>query len=659
MKSARRGQVLIISAFAMVVLLGVTALVIDLGFAWMLRRAEQNAVDPAAVAAARYLSPLDTAERDRAACFYVQRHGFFTDDPDCLNALASGDLYVGDPISGPYSGSGYVEVRISAQHVTFFGRILGLPSITVATSAVAANGGSNVNANSLVALDPTSCGAGMISGNGVVDVGGYVYLNSICGIEPPYGIDNEQCDNDGGDEIDPHGAMQINGSQATLITPHLYVRGTCDKTSNSWNGPTTEGAGEIEDTLAGLLEPDHSTMTERGGRTFCPPPATLLSPGMGCVFEGNSGYPVRLDPGVYYGGWVIRGQARIELNPGIYYIAGGGIQMSGNPSNSLEAVDGTDIGRILIFSTGDPDYTEACVQDPDYPAPPPVSWTQYARPDGDAGSDGDWTGTFVDISEETADDATLLVSPADPTDDNHYDVTLSGVDTPADLSGVVVRYRYSKTGDDAGQPIDLTVELREGTNVIASETHTAIEGVDGSGWQDGSFTLTTTEAGAVTDWWGLSLRFDPSSTDPPEGRQSQISWAEVEVPPGSGALAARRCQGKIELVGGNSFKAWPTDIAPWAGLLMWQDGTLEGNGNGNNPVARVDLGGQGTMNIAGTIYGPQAECSLRGNSAGDPADNTASVQMICWRFHIVGNGGLNMPYDPDQLFGNPQKGLVH
>ena len=55
MTPAPRGQVLIIGAVAMVVLLGIAALVVDLGFSWMLRRQEQNAVDPASVAAARYL----------------------------------------------------------------------------------------------------------------------------------------------------------------------------------------------------------------------------------------------------------------------------------------------------------------------------------------------------------------------------------------------------------------------------------------------------------------------------------------------------------------------------------------------------------------------------------------------------------------------------
>jgi hypothetical protein len=237
---------------------------------------------------------------------------------------------------------------------------------------------------------------------------------------------------------------------------------------------------------------------------------------------------------------------------------------------------------------------------------------------------------------------------------------MSGVDTPADLTGVVIRYRYAKSGDDAGQPIDLTVELRQGTTVVRQEPpHTNIPGIDGGGWQDGSFTLTTAEAGSITDWWDVRLRFIASAGAGVEERTAQVSWAEMAVPPGTAAFEARRCQGKIELVGGNSFRAYPTDISPWAGLLIWQDGTEDGNGIGNNPVATVDLGGQGEMNIAGTIYAPKADCSLRGNSASDPADNTAAVQMLCWQFEIVGNGGLNMPYDPNLLFGSPRKGLVH
>src|SRR5687768_7831447 len=57
---SERGQVLIITAASMIVLLGIAAIVIDLGFSWMLHRQEQNAADPAALAAARFIGVQDT-----------------------------------------------------------------------------------------------------------------------------------------------------------------------------------------------------------------------------------------------------------------------------------------------------------------------------------------------------------------------------------------------------------------------------------------------------------------------------------------------------------------------------------------------------------------------------------------------------------------------
>ena len=130
MSPAPRGQILVMGAAAMVVLLGIAALVIDLGFSWMLRREEQNAVDPAAVAAARYLPNPGWEEEYEAACFYVQQHGFFEDDDaTCSGARGDNKLYVGVPRSGPYAGPpGMVEVYINDDHPAFFARIFGQDS---------------------------------------------------------------------------------------------------------------------------------------------------------------------------------------------------------------------------------------------------------------------------------------------------------------------------------------------------------------------------------------------------------------------------------------------------------------------------------------------------------------------------------------------------
>ena len=76
------GQVLVIFAGGMLTLLVIAALVIDLGFTLTIRRAEQNAADAGAIAAARYIrtgtgGTAEPAKIIQAACFYAEQNGFF------------------------------------------------------------------------------------------------------------------------------------------------------------------------------------------------------------------------------------------------------------------------------------------------------------------------------------------------------------------------------------------------------------------------------------------------------------------------------------------------------------------------------------------------------------------------------------------------------
>src|SRR5215211_5318784 len=141
-----RGQVLIVTAFALFILMAIAALVVDLGFSWMLHRQEQNAADPASIAAARWLKdPLGVArspfpEAYDEACFYAQENGFFVGDTDCNNALnVTHELEVNwPPVRDPYSGhTGKVEVIISSTHPSFFAGIFGQYWSRVTTAAVA------------------------------------------------------------------------------------------------------------------------------------------------------------------------------------------------------------------------------------------------------------------------------------------------------------------------------------------------------------------------------------------------------------------------------------------------------------------------------------------------------------------------------------------
>lgn len=370
------GQILVLVAVAMVVLLGIAALVVDVGFSWMLRRQEQNAADPGAIAAARWLrdpvtgdsvSPASVrGQMNAEGCFYAQENGFFKDDPGCAAAIASDRLrVVSPPISGDYAGApGHVQVIIESEHPAFFGRIFGRSTTIVSTSAVAANTGDNSNSASLVALQTTCAGGSSadVDGGGVVrifpvtagDEGGYVHVNSPCGSS-----DDNICQNGVGSS-----ALSISG---TLYAPMTYVNGSCTYNGSGATGlqcvPTgatnclDETAIPLGDPLANLPEPNLADFPNGVCPRGTPSTPSSTQP---CPLDRNGPNacptaPVcRLTPGVYYGGFRVGSNVSVELEPGMYILAGGGISLSG--SSTIEAVtnpSGVD-ARVMIFSTDGP-----------------------------------------------------------------------------------------------------------------------------------------------------------------------------------------------------------------------------------------------------------------------------------------------------------------
>ncbi len=393
-RSDDRGQVLVMTAFALFGLLAVAALVLDLGFSWMLRRQEQNAADPAAIAAARYIleatgpgDPVVQAKMDDVACFYAQENGFFTGDSDCTNAMATADLEVLWPPSGPHADefSGRPEmvlVVIHAEHPLFFGRIFGQSTAFVATGAIAARETSSANSNSLVALRPDGCDSGKTHGNGDIVIepvenpeteepfsGGYVHVNDACA----GGTFDNACGSGSG-------GFHLGGNAgASLTAPHLYVHGTCQASGGSLTTPVTEGATPIGDPLSQLIGPRQ----EDYPAGFCPKKqgnqivyVASTPTSVGCSWNTKD-TTVTLTPGVYWGGWNFSGQnVTVKLLPGIYIIAGGGLTITGSAEidSTPDAIGGDPDpsaypARVLIFSTDntmDPDCATStlarCIQ---------------------------------------------------------------------------------------------------------------------------------------------------------------------------------------------------------------------------------------------------------------------------------------------------------
>ena len=370
-----RGQILVIFAGGLVAMMAIAAIVIDLGFAFATRRMEQNIADPAAIAAARLIPAANVgaatvADMTRVACSVARQNGLFpsaASDNGCIpaNDPMSTTLAVNFPPSssaGSFMGRpGFVEVVIGQSRATYLGRVVGIGSVRVVSSAVAAFTTGDSNSNSLIALDPTTCNSGVVSGTntsvsivpsidpttGLPFVGGYVHVNSTCG--NPVNINNPGACGVG----EGTSALGINSNGANLIAPKVYVSGTCVKTNTSpFNSPLVEGAVQIGDPLANLPPPRLSDYPA-GRCSPTDPPLTPTGPNSkGCNFPNGT---TTLEPGVFYGGWTISNNTTLELQPGIYIIAGGGITLSGT-NGALESVSGDPLidARVMIFSTDNP-----------------------------------------------------------------------------------------------------------------------------------------------------------------------------------------------------------------------------------------------------------------------------------------------------------------
>ncbi len=394
---SQRGQVLVVFAGGLVLLLLIGSLVFDLGTDWMMQRQEQNAVDPGALAAAEFV-PSDTgggptSEMIAAACYYARQNGFFpsatTNDESATGCFSANDpehasLTVNYPpvgaSAGEYAGRpGFVQVGITRQHTNYFMGIIGQSTSSVSASAVAANTTGNANSYSLIALDPTGdCATGSVKGSSggnpsppplKVTVGGAIYVNSSCGgpVSPPT---TAPCLSTGSAGLVVAGGATLSGTQ-------VNVNGSC--ATNGGGSITTtssgvdQGALQVGDPLAELQPPAIDTSQPGqscGGGT----PTDATTNNQGC---GSGGLPwqsntstcasgltcVTLNPGVYYGGWNVKsGKLQLQLNPGIYILAGGGIKQT---NGSIEAVTDSsgNPGQVMIFSTDNPLYHATCVTD--------------------------------------------------------------------------------------------------------------------------------------------------------------------------------------------------------------------------------------------------------------------------------------------------------
>ncbi len=297
-----RGQVVVLIALMLPVLLAMVGLVVDLGMMFSERRAAQNAADAAALAAAGEIAlGFDPAAARTTALYYAAQNGY--DNDGSANTVAVSI----PPDTGP---SEAVQVQVSRTMSTSFMRVVGLRTTTVAASATAAHTGVP-SPHTVLVLNPIACPAMSLSGSGHITTGGSLMVNSNC---TSYAFISEA-------------SGRVRASWIGVSGGASYRRGLTNP------APTT-GVPPAPDPISSLSPPSFSGMPVQHGSPDSPSTLAL----------GSS--PVTLYPGVYYGGITVGSSGNVRLEPGIYIIAGGGFGSSGNST-----VTGND---VFIYNTHDP-----------------------------------------------------------------------------------------------------------------------------------------------------------------------------------------------------------------------------------------------------------------------------------------------------------------
>lgn len=273
------GQVLVLTAMSLAVLLGFAAMAADLGQFWTVRRKMQTAADAAAVSAAIALRLKEDAT---AAGRSVSALNGFTDSTNGVTVTVNNP-----PASGSFAGNAsYVEVIVAQTKSSYFLSALGYESVNVSARAV----GSSTNSPACVfALDPTASGALSVSGSSSMTLG--------CG------------------------ALVDSSSSSALLT---------------------SGGGTLTATAIGVVggySGSGMTPTPKSGIAPAPDPFSYLTPpSVGACdqnnFHASGNGTTTLNHGVYCGGIQISGSGTVIFNSGLYVLDGGGMKMTGSAALS-------------------------------------------------------------------------------------------------------------------------------------------------------------------------------------------------------------------------------------------------------------------------------------------------------------------------------------
>jgi hypothetical protein len=291
----RRGVVVILACVTLVAIFAVLALALDGGSLMAERRRAQAVADAAALAGAcdifdNYWTNMgdDVGGTAKASALATAKANGYAND----GARTTVAVHI-PPASGYYKGvRGYVEVIAEYHYGRSFSTIFSSEPVVVRTRAVAL--GSPIAADvGILVLDPKSKSTFNAQGGGASVVKGTpIVVNSN------------------------HPEAAIAGGGGSVEADKFVITGGYSTSGGgSFVGPVYTGRPGIPDPLADLTPPDPSTMTQQSNRKV----------------QHTSGN-VYLKPGVFKGGINVSGTANLNLEPGIYYMDGGGFNFSGQGS---------------------------------------------------------------------------------------------------------------------------------------------------------------------------------------------------------------------------------------------------------------------------------------------------------------------------------------
>lgn len=249
------GNILVLTALSLVVLLGITALAIDGSYGYSERNRMAAAADAASKSAA-YQLKYGYGDLQAYANREVVMHGF-TPGSDVTVTVNTPPSYL---VTSPfYNQPGFVEVVVSGTRQTFFGNILGFANLTPLARSVA---GTAQPSSCLIAMDDLTFGNTTFTMNG-------------CGASV------------GGDLSGTNPNAEVTGTPV----PPVSVTGTCSGYCSSMGVLATSQPAPI-DPFAGLPSPTVAGTCGPATINPLPPGCYTTIPGTITNFTGGGIYKV-------------------------------------------------------------------------------------------------------------------------------------------------------------------------------------------------------------------------------------------------------------------------------------------------------------------------------------------------------------------------------